>query len=131
EAGMNLYGQDMDEQTTPLESGLAWTVAMNEREFIGRDALQQQLDEGIPRLLVGVVLDERGVLRHGQRVLCASGEGEITSGSFAPTLGKSVALARLPAGHGDSLKVDMRGREMALRLFGPPFVRNGQPLPGA
>jgi aminomethyltransferase len=133
EAGMNLYGQDMDESTTPLESALGWTVAFDppERDFIGRSALETQRAEGIPRLLVGLVLDERGVLRHDQRVLCGdSGEGVITSGSFAPTLGKSVAFARVPAGHADVLRVDLRGREVAVRLFRPPFVRNGQPADG-
>lgn len=133
EAGMNLYGQDMDEACTPLEAGLAWTVAMDppERGFIGRAALQRQLDGGVPRQLVGVVLDERGVLRHGQTVLSDAGAGEITSGSFAPTLGKSIGLARIPAAASEPLRVDMRGRELPLRRFGPPFVRNGQALPGA
>lgn len=133
EAGMNLYGQDMDEDCTPLEAGLAWTVAMDppEREFIGRTALQRQLDDGVPRQLVGVVLDERGVLRHGQTVLSDAGAGEITSGSFAPTLGKSIGLARIPAAASEQLQVDMRGRQLPLRRFGPPFVRNGQALPGA
>jgi aminomethyltransferase len=133
EAGMNLYGQDMDETTTPLESGLAWTVAFDpaDRSFIGRSVLETQRAEGVARVLVGLILDERGVLRHGQRVLTDAGEGVITSGGFAPTLGKSIALARLPVGHGEQLRVDMRGREVPVRPFRPPFVRNGVAADGA
>jgi aminomethyltransferase len=132
EAGMNLYGQDMDESTTPLESGLAWTVAFDpaDRLFIGRSVLENLRADGVTRVLVGLILDERGVLRHGQRVLSDAGEGLITSGSFAPSLGKSIALARLPANHGEQLRVDMRGREVPVRLFRPPFVRNGVPAEG-
>ncbi len=131
EAGMNLYGQDMDESTTPLESGLAWTVAFDEgRDFIGRAALEAQKAAGVPRELVGVVLDDKGVLRHDQVVLTAAGEGRVLSGSFAPTLGKSVALARVPAGAGNALQVDMRGRKLPLRVLPLPFVRNGKAQPG-
>ncbi|MDZ3822590.1 MAG: glycine cleavage system aminomethyltransferase GcvT [Pseudoxanthomonas sp.] len=131
EAGMNLYGQDMDRTTTPLESGLAWTVAMTgERDFIGRAALAAQLAAGVPRQLVGLVLDERGVLRHGQRVLTGQGEGEVTSGSFSPTTGKSIALARIPAGEPGQVRVDVRGRELAVRVVQPPFVRDGAARPG-
>jgi aminomethyltransferase len=132
EAGMNLYGQDMDESTSPLESALAWTVAFDpdDREFIGREALEHQRDAGVTRELVGLVMDDKGVLRHGQRVLTSAGEGEITSGSFSPTLGKAIALARIPAGAGDDIRVDIRGREIALRRAGPPFVRNGTAAPG-
>lgn len=101
EAGMNLYGTDMDENLTPLESGLAWTVAWDpeEREFIGRDALQAQRDSGPLRRFCGLVLEGRGVLRNHQRIVVEGvGEGEITSGGFSPTLERSVAMARLPAG---------------------------------
>ena len=98
EAGMNLYGADMDETTTPLESGLAWTVALEpkERKFIGRGVLDQQLAAGVPRQLVGLLLEGKGVLRNHQKIKCNGlGEGEITSGSFSPTLGQSIALARV------------------------------------
>lgn len=129
EAGMNLYGQDMDETTTPLESALGWTVAWEpaERDFIGRAALQAQRDDGPPRKLVGLLLEDRGVLRPHQRVVTAAGDGEVTSGSFAPTLGRSVGFARVPAGAGESVEVDIRGRLLAARVVRPPFVRNGKP----
>ncbi len=129
EAGMNLYGQDMDESTTPFEAGLAWTVALEpaDRDFIGRQALEAQKAGGVPRQMVGLVMDEKGVLRHGQRVLCARGEGEVLSGSFSPTLGKSIALARLPAGKPGEVRVDIRGREVPVRVAKVPFVRDGKP----
>jgi aminomethyltransferase len=130
EAGMALYGADMDETTTPLEAGLAWTVALEpkDRKFIGRDALEKQLAAGVSCQLVGLVLEGKGVLRNHQKILCASGEGEITSGSFAPTLGQSIALARVPAGVklGDKVAVDMRGKPMTARVVKYPFVRNGK-----
>jgi aminomethyltransferase len=131
EAGMNLYGQDMDESVTPLESGLAWTVDMNEpRDFIGRAALENQLAAGNLRQLLGLKMTERGVLRAHQKVTTAHGEGEITSGTFSPTLGCSIALARLPAGvaPGDSVQVDLRGRPVPAQVVKPPFVRNGKVL---
>jgi aminomethyltransferase len=129
EAGMNLYGQDMDETTTPLESALGWTVAWEpaEREFIGRAALQAQRDAGPPRKLVGLLLEDRGVLRAHQRVVTPEGDGEVTSGSFAPTLGRSVGFARIPAGAGEQVEVDIRGRLLSARVVRPPFVRNGKP----
>jgi aminomethyltransferase len=132
EAGMNLYGQDMDETTSPLESGLAWTVAFDpdDREFVGRAALEHQRAHGIRRELAGLVMDDKGVLRHDQRVVTAAGDGAITSGSFSPTLGKSIALARIPVGAGDDIKVDIRGREVPVRRVGPPFVKNGAAAPG-
>ena len=129
EAGMNLYGQDMDEGTTPYEAGLAWTVALDppDRDFIGRQALEAQKARGVPRQMVGLVMDEKGVLRHGQRVRSERGEGEILSGSFSPTLGKAIALARLPAGKPGAVHVDIRGREVPVRVVKFPFVRDGQP----
>ena len=127
---MALYGSDMDETTTPLESGLTWTVALEpkDRKFIGREALERQLAAGVPRQLVGLVLEGRGVLRNHQKVFCAAGEGEITSGSFAPTLGQSVSLARLPAAVklGDRVEIDMRGKRMTARVVKYPFVRHGK-----
>ncbi len=131
EAGMNLYGQDMDESTTPLESGLGWTVSFDPaRDFIGRGALEAQQAAGVPRRLVGLVLDEKGVLRHDQVVLSAAGEGRVLSGSFSPTLGKSIALARVPADASGGLRVDIRGRELPVRVLQPPFVREGKAQPG-
>ncbi|MBU1665028.1 MAG: glycine cleavage system aminomethyltransferase GcvT [Gammaproteobacteria bacterium] len=128
EAGMNLYGQDMDEGVTPFDSGLAWTVDMSgERDFIGKDALSR-----LPRnrQLVGLKLLDRGVLRGHQSVFTALGEGEITSGSFSPTLNGSVALARVPVGIkvGDTVEVDIRGKRMKAAVVKYPFVRNGKAL---
>lgn len=128
EAGMNLYGQDMDEDTTPLVSGLGWTVAFDEgRDFIGRAALEAQQAAGVPSRVVGLVLEDKGVLRHGQRVVTAAGDGQILSGTFAPTLGKSIALARIPAGEAGDVSVDIRGKLLAARIVKYPFVRDGQP----
>lgn len=126
EAGMNLYGQDMDEEVTPYEAGLAWTVSMDDgRDFIGRAALEQQLADGTARQMVGLVMDEKGVLRHGQKVLTAAGEGEILSGTFSPTIGRAIALARVPAGELGDVRVDIRGREVPVRVVKYPFVREG------
>ncbi len=131
EAGLPLYGQDMDESVTPYEAGLGWTVSLDEgRDFNGRGALEAQQAAGDARRIVGLVMDEKGVLRHGQKVLSASGEGEILSGTFAPTLGKSIALARLPAGEPGEVRVDIRGREVPVRVVAYPFVRDGQPRDG-
>jgi aminomethyltransferase len=126
EAGMPLYGQDMDATVTPYEAGLAWTVALDaERDFLGRAALEAQRAAGVPRQLIGLVLDEKGVLRHGQTVSCATGQGEILSGTFSPTLGKAIAMARVPSGDVGQVHVDMRGRQVALRVVKPPFARDG------
>jgi aminomethyltransferase len=129
EAGMNLYGQDMDETVTPLESGLAWTVDLvTERDFAGRDAL---LAQSPTRRLVGLLLLESGgVLRAHQKTHTGNGHGEITSGTFSPTLGKSIALARVPAAvrDHDTVEVEVRDRRLRARVVKPPFVRNGQIL---
>jgi len=129
EAGMNLYGQDMDESTTPLESALGWTVSWEptDRDFIGRAPLEAQRAAGSQRKLVGLLLEDRGVLRAHQRVVTAEGEGEVTSGSFSPTLGRSIGLARVPAATADRVQVDVRGRLLEARVVRPPFVRNGKP----
>jgi len=130
EAGMNLYGQDMDETTTPLESGLAWTVALNtnDRGFIGRDVLEKQQAAGVPRKLVGLVMEGKGILRSHQKVFAASGEGETTSGTFSPTLEGSIAFARVPADVqlNQRCDVDVRGRREPARVVQYPFVRNGK-----
>ena len=131
EAGMNLYGQDMDEDVTPFEAALAWTVVLDDgRDFIGRAALEAQRAAGVPRQMVGLVMDEKGVLRHGQKVLTAGGEGEILSGTFSPTIGKSIAFARIPAGDPGAVRVDLRGREVPVRVVKFPFVRNNTIQPG-
>jgi aminomethyltransferase len=131
EAGMNLYGTDMDETVSPLECGLAWTLAWEpvERAFIGRAALEAQREQGdLPRFL-GLLLEGKGVLRNHQPVL-AEGEpiGEITSGGFSPTLQRSIALARLRGTPVPRYEVEIRGRRLPVRLVKPPFVRNGRPL---
>jgi aminomethyltransferase len=128
EAGMNLYGQDMDETVTPLESGLAWTVDLAaERDFVGKAALLAQQPA---RQIAGLLLTDKGVLRAHQRVSCASGEGEITSGTFSPTLGQSIALARLPrdVAVGDTVTVAIRDKQLAAKVVKPPFVRHGKAL---
>ena len=132
EAGLNLYGQDMDETVSPLEAALAWTVAFDDgpdgrpRDFIGRGALEAQRDAGVPRQMIGLVMDDKGVLRHGQKVLTANGEGEILSGTFSPTLGKAIAFARVPAGDLTDVRVDIRGKEIPVRVVRFPFVREGK-----
>jgi len=131
EAGMNLYGQDMDESVSPYEAALAWTVALDAgRDFIGRPVLEQQKADGAPRQMIGLVMDEKGVLRHGQKVLTANGDGEILSGTFSPTLGKAIAFARVPAGEPGVVRVDIRGKEVPVRVVKFPFVRDGQAQPG-
>ena len=131
EAGMNLYGQDMDEGVTPWEAGLAWTVALDAgREFIGRAALEKQRAQGVAREMVGLVMDDKGVLRHGQRVVTAHGDGEILSGTFSPTLGKAIAFARVPAGTQDTAQVDIRGKLVPVRVVKYPFVRDGKAIEG-
>jgi aminomethyltransferase len=126
EAGMNLYGNDMDENHHPLESGLAWTVAFDpaDRAFIGREALEAHHRSGHAQF-VGLVLMERGVLRGHQQVLPA---GEVTSGTFSPTLNRSIALARIPAGDASEVQVDIRGKALKAHIVKPPFVRHGQSL---
>ncbi len=129
EAGMNLYGNDMDESTSPLESGLGWTVAWEpqDRNFIGRAALAAQRAAGVPRRLVGLLLEGRGVLRSHQKVIVpAVGAGEVTSGSFSPTLERSIGLARVPAQTADRCEVEIRGRLLDAAVVRPPFVRNGK-----
>jgi aminomethyltransferase len=131
EAGMNLYGSDMDEHTNPLECGLAWTVALTPgRAFVGRQALEEALAAGLKRKLVGLVLEDRGVLRAQQRVISAGGAGEITSGTFSPTLERSIALARVPVAASGTVQVEIRGKLHQARIVKPPFVRRGQPLIG-
>ncbi len=128
EAGMNLYGNDMDETVSPLESGLAWTVALEgNRDFVGKAALEKQRAAGVARQLTGLLLEDRGVLRAHQKVFAgAAGEGEVTSGTFSPTLERSIALARLPAAAAGKVEVDIRGKRVPARIVRPPFARNGK-----
>jgi aminomethyltransferase len=131
EAGLALYGQDMDESVSPYEAGLGWTVSLDEgRDFNGRAVLERQAADGAPRQMVGLVMDDKGVLRHGQAVVTANGDGEILSGTFSPTLGKSIAFARVPAGDPGDVRVDIRGREVPVRVVKFPFVRDGQAQAG-
>jgi len=130
EAGMNLYGTDMDESISPLAAGMGWTVAWEptERDFIGRTALEKENAEGSPMKLVGLVLEDKGVLRGHQKVITDHGDGEITSGSFSPSLGVSIALARIPSETKESCHVEIRGKQLKARIVRPPFVRNGKSL---
>jgi aminomethyltransferase len=128
EAGMNLYGSDMDESVTPLESGLAWTVALEgNRDFVGKQALLKQRDTGVARKLAGLLLLDRGVLRSHQKAYAGSdGEGEVTSGTYSPTLERSIGLSRLPVAAEGTVEVDIRGKRVPARVVKPPFVRNGK-----
>ncbi|MBK6358361.1 MAG: glycine cleavage system aminomethyltransferase GcvT [Betaproteobacteria bacterium] len=126
EAGMNLYGQDMDETVSPLDAGLAWTVSMNtDRDFVGKSALTAA---GQQKQFLGLILLDKGVLRGHQKVTTPHGDGEITSGSFSPTLQQSIALARLPLGVqiGDEVEVDIRGKALKAKVTKPVFARNGK-----
>ncbi len=128
EAGLNLYGQDMDETITPLEANLAWSVAWapSERAFVGRGALARQRAERPQRVLRGIVLEAKGVMRHGYRVVTDRGDGVVTSGIFSPTLGYSIALARVPRRTVGECSVEIRGKPVPGRLVKPPFVRRGK-----
>lgn len=134
EAGLNLYGSDMDESVSPLESNLAWTVALDpaDREFIGRQALELQKQQGIKRRLIGLVLDGPGIIRNHQRVIIPdNGEGEVTSGGYSPTLEKSIALARVPVMNGNTnlqCFVEIRNKHIPAQVVKPPFVRLGKKL---
>ncbi len=128
EAGMNLYGSDMTETTSPLISGLGWTIAWQpeDRDFIGRSIIEKEKAGGVKQKMVGLILEERGVLRGHQKVITDTGEGEITSGTFSPSLQKSIALARVPVEIGDSCKVEIRGKLLSAAVVKPVFVRDGK-----
>lgn len=131
EAGLNLYGADIDEQTSPLAGNMGWTIAWEpaDRDFIGRQALEAQRQAGDQPRQVGLVLNERAVLRAHQTVIVDGvGAGEITSGSFSPTLGCSIALARVPAATGSTARVEIRGKQLEVRVIRPGFVRNGKQI---
>ncbi|MFJ1268498.1 glycine cleavage system aminomethyltransferase GcvT [Legionella lytica] len=131
EAGMLLYGQDMDTSTTPLESGLAWTIKWEptDRNFIGMGALVSQKQLGIKRKMVGLTLADKGIMRQGQRVVIdGQTDGVITSGSFSPTLGHSIALARVPVETGTEVMVEIRGKLIPATVGKPRFVKYGQAI---
>lgn len=134
EAGLNLYGSDMDETVSPLESNLGWTVALDpkNREFIGRKALELQKEQGTKWRLIGLVLEGPGIIRNHQRVIIQdNGVGEVTSGGYSPTLEKSIALARIPVGHTDTdlqCFVEIRNKQIPAQMVKPPFVRLGKKL---
>ena len=129
EAGMNLYGSDMDETVSPLAANMGWTISWEpeDRDFIGRAALVKAKEQGTEKL-VGLVMEQKGVLRGGLKVVAESGEGLITSGTFSPTLGFSVAMARVPAGVkvGDTVQVEMRKKLVDVQVVKAGFVRNGK-----
>jgi aminomethyltransferase len=128
EAGMNLYGLDMDESVSPLAANMAWTIAWEpaERNFIGRAVVEQQRADQSTDKLVGLVLESKGVLRSGTKVIVEGGEGIITSGTFSPTLGYSIALARVPRSIGETAQVEMRNKLFDVKVVKPCFVRNGK-----
>ena len=127
EAGMNLYGQDMDEVTSPLAANMGWTISWEpeDRDFVGRTALETYNREGTERL-VGLAMTDKGDLRAGQKVKAGDVEGVITSGTFSPTLGHSVAMARMSAAVGDTVEVEMRKKWVTVKVVKPCFVRNGK-----
>ena len=129
EAGMNLYGSDMDETISPLEAGMGWTIAWEpgDRDFIGRGPLTGMRADPARRRFVGLLLEGKGILRDHMRVVVDGvGEGEITSGGFSPTLQRSIAMARMPAGDYDRAQVEVRNRLLDVRIVKMPFVRNGK-----
>jgi glycine cleavage system T protein (aminomethyltransferase) len=136
EAGMNLYGQDMDDSVSPLDAGLAWTVDLNDadRAFVGRKALEAN---GSKARFVGLILQKEngragGVLRAHQKVVTSEGDGEITSGTFSPSMQESIAFARVPTGvkPGDIVHVQIRDKQLPASVVKLPFVRNGRVLAG-
>ena len=131
EAGLNLYGQDIDDSTSPLASNMGWTVAWApaDREFLGRDAIEPHRGRSSAKQ-VGVILQDKGVLRQGQVVTCAAGSGIITSGSYSPTLGCSIGLARMPSAAQGPCQVDIRGKLKQADMVKSPFVRMGKVLVG-
>ncbi len=129
EAGMNLYGTDMDETTSPLVSGLGWTLALDdERDFIGKQALLDERAAGVQQRLVGLLLLDKGVLRNHLRVVTPAGDGEITSGSYSPTLQQSIAMARVPSAASGEVEVEVRNKMLRAKIVKLPFVREGKSM---
>jgi len=135
EAGMNLYGHEMDDSISPLQANMAWTLAWQPeaRNFIGREALEKEKADGATNKLVGLLIQGRGVLRADQPVRCkgCSEEGVITSGTFSPTLGRSIALARVPVNFADDCEVIIRNKPVPVKVVKTTFVRNGKALVGS
>lgn len=127
EAGMSLYGSEMNEMVSPLEAGLAWTVDLSDesRAFVGREALEKLTPE---KTIVGLILESKGVIRNHQKVVTNIGDGEVTSGTFSPTMGKAIALASVPKGSEGLCKIEIRKRQVSAKIVKPPFVRNGKVL---
>ena len=129
EAGMSLYGNDIDDTTTPLEAGLGWIVKLKSKgDFIGRDILERQKQEGVSRKLVGFEMVDRGIARHGYPVFLAEGDtapaGICTSGTQSPTLGKALGMAYVPveaSAEGTDLWVQIRQRRVAAKVVPLPF----------
>lgn len=130
EAGMHLYGQDMDEDITPLECGLGWTIRKDNDQFNGADALNALRQAGINKKLIGLVLEGRGVLRHDQTLVDDAGnQGIITSGGYSPSSEKAIAMAVVDkAMSPDSVQVQIRNKSLPCRVVKLPFVRNGKSL---
>ncbi len=131
EAGLLLYGNDMDQQHTPLDSGIRWIVHWEDekRNFIGKEALIKAKEEGLKEKLVGLILNEKAIMRRGNRVISSHGEGVVTSGSFSPTLNCSIALARIPISEDKKeCQVEVRGKKLNARIIKPPFIKKKKPL---
>ena len=130
EAGMSLYGSEMNEEVSPLEAALGWTVDMadEKRQFVGRRALESLKSDGIKSNVVGLVLEGKGVIRDHQIIKTNAGEGEVTSGTFSPTIGKAIALARVPSGSEGRCEIQMRNKWVFAKIVRPPFVRNNTVL---
>jgi aminomethyltransferase len=130
EAGMSLYGSEMNEEVSPLEAALSWTVDLSneDRQFVGRKALEELKNDGAKNTIVGLVLEGKGVIRDHQKVVTSLGDGEVTSGTFSPTMGKAIALARVPMGATGSCEIEMRNKLVSAKIVKPPFVRNGKVL---
>jgi len=126
EAKMALYGNDIDDTVTPWEADLGWIVRMDKGDFVGRDSLAKQKAAGVPRILAGFEMVDRGIARHGYAATTAAGAGVVTSGTMSPTLGRAIGLARIPAAAaaiGAELDVDIRGRAAKARVVETPFYR--------
>jgi aminomethyltransferase len=135
EAGMHLYGQDMDENITPLECGLGWTLrkdddSSEEESFNGKAALSALREAGVQKKLIGLVLEGRGVLRHDQTLIDDDGnQGVITSGGYSPSTEKAIAMAVVDKQmNPDSVQVQIRNKSLPCRVVKLPFVRNGKSL---
>lgn len=131
EAGMNLYGNEMDETVSPLEANMSWTItwAPEDRDFIGKSVLLAQKEAGVKNKLVGLVLEGKGVIRSHMKVIAEGvGEGETTSGTMSPTLKQSIGIARVPKATGDTVMVEIRKKLVPAKVVKATFVRMGKAL---